>query len=300
MSVDIRARFLCPLGKVITGSISDNQMLEKGLVSTTGELVIEGNVQRPRGTQIDIAYMEIDSNTGERRITRFPRRLRALSCTADPFRNTTTFQLGDKIAMAQAYYSDTDVYFAGYHEPSWWGSNEFYELGWWFVKDPQQGRWCKQTVKKQYQSKYSDYVWEWEYDRIRKTVPTIEAWPLAKYILSTCNIQLNFEKSYKLRFQFLEPAFKFNNGYIELLDDLIVSEACYGYLDMNEQLVIKKYPVEMGNTAPALREANVIDIQAISSSDNPDTAMSVSFEAKQRVRIAGRTLDAYTTKARSD
>lgn len=301
MSVDIRAKFLCPLGKVISGSVSDNQMQEKGLVSTTGELTIEGNVQRPRGKQIDIAYMEIDSRSGKRRITRFPRRLRVLKCTADPFRNTTTFQLGDKLALAADLYSETDVYYAGTNPPSWWEDNEYWTSGWWYTKrDPEKLRFCKQTVKKTYRSKWSDYEWTYEYDRIRKVVPTIEAWPLAKKICATLDLRLNFEKSYKLRFQFLQAAVTFGNGYLQVLDDLIVSEACYGYLDMNESLIIRKYPLEAANKAPVLRERNVIDIQSISSANNPDSQITVGFEARQRKRIAGKTLDSYTNYERSD
>ena len=288
------------LGPVVVGSISDNPMLEKGLVVTTGEITVTGNVQRPRGTLIDMAYMEVDEGTGQKRVTRFPRRLRVLSCTADPFRNTTTFQLGDKLALAQAYFSKTDVYYSGEHRPSWWSSNEYYDGGWWWFSNPEKSRFCKQTIKRTYKSPYSDWEWEWEYDRIRKVVPTIEAWPLVKYICQQTDVQLNFEDSYKLRFQFLQPSVRFDEGYIKVLDDLIVSEACYGFLDINERLCIRKFPLEQGVTAPVLRQEQVIDIQTISSSDNPDSEVSVSFAAKQRSKVAGKTLQAYTNQERSD
>lgn len=300
MSVDIRAKFMCNLGPVVTGSISDNPMLEKGLVVSTGEITIQGNVQRPRGTPVDLAYMEIDEGTGQKRVTRFPRRLRILNCTADPFRNTTTFQLGDKLSLAESYFSKTDVYYAGEHRPSWWDENEYYERGWWWIDDPSKSRFCKQTIKKTYRSPYSDWEWEWEYDRIRKVVPTIEAWPLVKFICQRCDIKLNWDESYKLRFQFLQSSMRFDDGYIKVLDDLIVSEACYGFIDINERLCIRKFPLGEGVTAPVLRQEQVIDVQTISSSDNPDSQVSVGFAAKQRTKVAGKTLQAYTNQERPD
>lgn len=275
-------------------------MLEKGLVITTGEVVLQGNVQRPRGTQIDLAYAEIRSD-GTKRVTRFPRRLRVLQCTADPFRNTTTFQVGDKLAMAIPIYSGTDVYYTGEHRPSWWSENEFWESGWWWSNyDQKKSRFCKQTIERTYKSPYSDYEWTWTYDRIRKVVPTIEAWPLVKFICGRLDLQLNMDECYKLRFQFLQAGQKFTDGYLSVLDDLIVSEACYGYLDMEERLVIKKYPVEKGATAPVLREESVIDLQTISTADSPDAEVIVNYSARERARIAGKTLKAYTNYERPD
>jgi hypothetical protein len=69
---------------------------------------------------------------------------------------------------------------------------------------------------------------------------------------------------------------------------------------MNESLIIKKYPLEIANEAPVLRQRNVIDIQPISSANNPDSQITVSFEARQRKRIAGKTLKSYTNYERSD
>ena len=302
MAVDIRTRFMSNLGTVVSGSVSDNPMLEKGLIVTTGELTVAGNVQRPRGTPIDLAYAEISENGKPSRITRFPRRLRVMSCSADPFRNITTFQLGCKLALASGIFSTTDIYYTGEHQPTWWDQNEFWTSGWWWIKDPSKNRFCKQRIKKEYRSLYSDYVWKYEYDRIRKVVPTIQSWELTKYICSRLDLQMNKDDSrfYKLRFQFLKSHQKFDGGYLELLDDLIVSEACYGFLDMEERLVIRRYPLEPQRSAPVLREDNVVDIQSISTANNPDRQVLVSYAAKERRRIAGKTLAAYTNQEPPD
>lgn len=302
MAVDIRTKFMCSLGPVISGSVSDNPMLEKGLVVTTGEITVTGNVQRPRGHLIELAYAEVTEDGQIRNITRFPRRLRVMSCTADPFRNITTFQLGDKLALASTIFSNTDIYYTGEHEPDWWDGQEFWSAGWWYIKDPERHRFCKQRIKREIKSLWSDHVWTWEYDRIRKVVPTVQAWPLVKYICSKLNLTLNVNHPdfFKLRFQFLEPYIKFENGYLATLDDLIVSEACYGYLNMGEELIIKRYPLEVGRSAPVLRERNVIDLQTISTADNPDARVLVSYAAKQRQRLAGKTLQAYTSQEPPD
>lgn len=302
MAVDIRAKFMSNLGTVISGSVSDNPMLDAGLVTTTGEITVVGNVQRPRGHQIELAYGEIGSSGKITTVTRFPRRLRVLSCTADPFRNTTTFQIGDKLTLASSLKSDTDVYYAGENKPDWWDDQEFSEDGWWYSSDVDSKRFCKQRIKKEIKSRYSDFTWNWEYDRIRKVVPTIQAWPLIKYICGRINIQLNIDSPgfHKNRFQFLEPYVKFDNGYLQVLDDLIVSEACYGYLNMSEQLTIVKYPLEVGRSAPVMREADVIDIQTITTADNPDESLRVNYSAKQRKKIAGRTLSNYTDQEPPD
>lgn len=88
MTIDIRARVYCSLGPIISGQVSDSSVVDTGLVTTTGSVVLAG-IFKPRvGTQVKFSYAKNGA------IARIPRLLLVLSSFADPFRNQTTVQLG--------------------------------------------------------------------------------------------------------------------------------------------------------------------------------------------------------------
>lgn len=109
MAIDVRAKIVCNLGKVISGEVSDSLLLEGGLIKTTGTLVLSGLSLPERGTVVQLAYYRPQSNT----ITRFPRALRVLNATADPFRNNTTVQIGCKLALMENKVDPKDPFTLG-------------------------------------------------------------------------------------------------------------------------------------------------------------------------------------------
>lgn len=95
MAIDIRAEVSCSLGTVISGSFADDYLQGNGLIKTRGEVVLAGTQTPMVGTQVTFTY-----DKGGTTYT-VPRVLRVLSSFADPFRRTTTVQLGCKLTYLE-------------------------------------------------------------------------------------------------------------------------------------------------------------------------------------------------------
>lgn len=95
MAIDIRAEVSCSLGTVISGSFADDYLQGNGLIKTRGEVVLAGTQTPVVGTQVTFTY-----DKGGTTYT-VPRVLRVLSSFADPFRRTTTVQLGCKLTYLE-------------------------------------------------------------------------------------------------------------------------------------------------------------------------------------------------------
>lgn len=93
MTLDLRAICRCNLGRLVTASLSDSYIQESGLIRTTGSCVIDGLIAPALGTVVTFQY----TKSG---ITRtVPRKTRVLSYFADPFRRTTSIELGCKLTL---------------------------------------------------------------------------------------------------------------------------------------------------------------------------------------------------------
>ena len=91
MAVDIRATVTCSLGTLISGSVSDDYLQGNGLIRTRGSVVISGTITPTIGTIVTFSYTKGG-------VTRnIPRKLRVLSSFADPYRRTTSIELGCKL-----------------------------------------------------------------------------------------------------------------------------------------------------------------------------------------------------------
>ena len=100
MAIDIRATVACSLGgtavTLISGSISDDYVQGQGLVKTKGSIEVSGTYTPAIGTVVTFSYTKGG-------VTRsIPRKLRVLSSFADPFRRTTSIELGCRLT----YLSD--------------------------------------------------------------------------------------------------------------------------------------------------------------------------------------------------
>jgi len=95
MAIDIRAEVSCSLGTLISGSFADDYLQGNGLIKTRGEVVLDGTQTPVVGTEVTFTY-----DKGAHTYT-IPRVLRVLSSFADPFRRTTTVQLGCKLTYLE-------------------------------------------------------------------------------------------------------------------------------------------------------------------------------------------------------
>ena len=281
MSVDVRVKMLCNLGNVISGEVSDSPMSEKGLLKSSGQIVVEGFENQPRGTDVLLAYYQPQAN----RVTRFPRRLRVLKSCTDPFRNTTTYEVGCLLTMLEQVRSDSDVYYAGTHKPDWWDSQQFSDDIYTY-RAP--NHWCKSVRDVNYSgwggTEYSYKVTTW-----RRILPTIQSQYLLEYACSKLKLHLA-SGNRRLAFEFLKESVDFTGGYLDLIDKLIVSEGCYGFLNQDEQLVVKPFDLRVGGSAAVLTEERLIDLQPISGGREDANVTRVNFTSKRRLSTAGKYL----------
>lgn len=109
MAIDARAKTECSLGPLVSASISDDYIQGSGLIKTTGSCIIDGLVNPDPGTVVTFSYTR-KSSTGADIVRNVPRKLRVLSYFADPYRRTTSVQLGCKLTynanLKEAYTWD--------------------------------------------------------------------------------------------------------------------------------------------------------------------------------------------------
>ena len=95
MAIDIRASCTCSLGTLVRASISDDYVQGTGLIKTKGSCELSGIYTPAVGTVVTFSYTKAG-------VTRnIPRKLRVLSSFADPFRRTTTVELGCLLTYLQ-------------------------------------------------------------------------------------------------------------------------------------------------------------------------------------------------------
>ena len=94
-AIDIRAKVFCSLGTVISGSLSDTYAQNAGLIFTRGSVEINGIIRPAVGSTVQFAYQKNGF------LTRLPRSVVVLSSFADPFRSTTTVQLGCRLTYLE-------------------------------------------------------------------------------------------------------------------------------------------------------------------------------------------------------
>lgn len=95
MTIDIRAKVTCSAGSLISASISDDYIQGTGIIKTSGNCELSGVYSLNPGDKITFNY----TKNGTTRT--LPRVLRVLSSFADPFRSTTTVELGCKLTYLQ-------------------------------------------------------------------------------------------------------------------------------------------------------------------------------------------------------
>jgi hypothetical protein len=95
MAIDIRATVTCSLGTLISASINDDYVQGTGLIKTKGSAEIRGTITPAPGTVVTFSYTKAGQQFT------LPRKLRVLSSFADPYRRTTSVELGCKLTYLQ-------------------------------------------------------------------------------------------------------------------------------------------------------------------------------------------------------
>lgn len=234
MPVDVRCNMICSLGTVIRGQLSDSLMTEGGLITTTGTIEIAGINLPARGAEVQLAYHRPQNNT----ITRFPRRLRVLGATADPYRGITKVEVGCRLALQMDLRKRTDRFLASTNTTT----------------QPTPGD----------VASYLEYT------------PPIGAQAVLLDCLGKVSIQLA-TGSQALVFSFLEKDIDLSQGYLRVVDGLLKSEACFGYLTMDEKLMIQRVNLAAASSAAVLRDDDLIDLRPMEGAEEPADRALVSY-----------------------
>lgn len=173
-------------------------------------------------------------------ITRFPRRLRVIKAFADPYRRRSTIEIGCKLALMESGDGRPDQFVADQNPDQDWTALE---------------------------------------PEGRNEVPTpIAAQDLLLYCIRKMNIELA-SGSEVLTFKFLRDRIDLSSGYVSVVSDLLKSHCLYGYMNMEEKLVIRKTDLEIAGVGPVLLQEDFIDIQQIATAEDAADQVRVNFTA---------------------
>ena len=315
MPVDVRCNMICSLGTVTRGQLSDSLMTEGGLITTTGTIEIAGINLPARGAEVQLAYHRPQNNT----ITRFPRRLRVLGATADPYRGITKVEVGCKLALQMDLRKRTDRFLASSQVTSgssggstggstWTGGGSTTigggsegsggsiiggstggsgtvigggsggggsiigggSTGGTTTGGGSGGGGSISSNWPPVQPTPGDVASYLEY------TPPIRAQAVLLDCLGKVSITLA-SGSQALAFSFLEKDIDLSQGYLRVVDGLLKSEACFGYLTMDEKLMIQRVNLTAASSAAVLRDDDLIDLRPMEGAEEPADRALVSY-----------------------
>jgi hypothetical protein len=231
VAIDLRAQVLCNLGPVVRGDLGDDLMNEGGLIRTTGSIEFDGILLPAKGTLVQLAYYRPQQGT----ITRFPRTVRVLRSSADPYQNRSTVEVGCKLTLLMAKQQPGAVFRAEGVDP---GATD------------------------------SDLI------SLAVRHPPIKAQDVLLYCLAQVGISLA-PGARPLQFRFQRSSFDLSNGYLPVVSELLKSECCFGRLNGQEQLEIHDIDLSLPQTAPALFDRDLVELQQTVGAEDPADRVDV-------------------------
>lgn len=284
MVADIRATTICNLGTVIQGSLADEAIsVGQGLIRCRGQLVIEGMISPAAGSVVELAYIRED------RIVRIPRRLRVISHFTDPFANTTTVQIGDKLVwLADKGPSEIEK-----KEPVRFPTGS--QLGDTYVEtllypNPDSG----DDINIQYT--YNGICWQAEEQEIdwrqfnlsSSDITAAEEAPgrpmdeelrapitiSALTILRKCLLGLGISSTGSLQLlNHYEPGEVEIDQYVNTIERLLSTESLVGFLDAGEVLRITSLVLTAPSVGIQISEDDIVEIGPIGSTEVPPSSL---------------------------
>ena len=289
MTVDVRAKVFCNLGTVIQASVADEALsARQGLIRCRGQVVLQG-LHTPRVGSFVYFGWERDGT-----VARIPRTLRVLSSFADPFRNQTTVQLGDKLvylANLRGKKADPTEQEEKPETPDKPPTPE-----------PQDGPAPEEFPQSEYDynapdSCYAPKPGETPFlfgtKEAAETLQALEPYLMApasikkrtaltikaSSVLAKCLAALGIARSgASLIAQFTEDSFDLSSGYVNVIDQLLANESLYGYLNENEVLVVGVVSSSTGS-GPLITSDTLIDLTGVNQGLLPGQQVAVNVEA---------------------
>ena len=276
MTVDVRAKVFCNLGTVIQGNLADEALSAgQGLITCRGQVVLDGLSTPAVGSTVNFGWTR--GNT----IARIPRTLRVLSSFADPFRGTTTVQLGDKLVYlanlraAKAEEEDPDG--TNGPDPANYPSDEYDYDSANACYLPKEGAKpfnfsspdaaSKLTVREEYALAPA------------KVMGRAPMGIYASSVLSKCCMALGISSTGQSLTNVYQDDFDLSSGYVSVIDQLLSSESLFGYLTENETLQI--VTIDGYGSGPLITTDELIDLSGINQGILPGQTVSVTFNYKR-------------------
>lgn len=297
MPVDVRAKVFCNLGPLISGNISDEPVSAgQGLIRCRGQIVIKGLITPTIGTMVTLGYQR------NNRVARIPRVLRVLGSFADPFRNTTTVSLGDKLVLLAEKRSNLDLFKTKAPEVA--ELNEQFNFTDNQVEIPR--KWngaCWQQIT-QAEEERDQLIQDhpltqgFMFDTVAasqkvtaaeqysksplKNFLTIKPSLSASFIAAKCLSALGLGGGTSLTNDYNASEFDLSEGYVSVLEKLLAAESKIGYLNEAEVFVTR----DIDGAAPSgvlITENDIVDVSPLSIGTPPADELRVFSSSKENI-----------------
>lgn len=276
MTVDVRAKVFCNLGTVIQGSLADEALSAgQGLITCRGQVVLNGLSTPAVGSTVNFGWVRGST------IARIPRTLRVLSSFADPFRGTTTVQLGDKLVYlanlrgAKAQEEEPDG--TNGPDPANYPSSDF-------DYDSPNACYLPKAGAKPFNFSTPDAASKLTVREEYALAPAkvMGRAPMGIYassVLSKCCMALGIGFTGQSLTNVYQDDFDLSAGYVSVIDQLLSSESLFGYLTENETLQI--VTIDGYGSGPLITTDELIDLSGINQGILPGQTISVTFDYKR-------------------
>lgn len=276
MTVDVRAKVFCNLGTVIQGSLADEALSAgQGLITCRGQVVLNGLSTPAVGSSVNFGWVRGST------IARIPRTLRVLSSFADPFRGTTTVQLGDKLVYlanlrgAKAQEEEPDG--TNGPDPANYPSSDF-------DYDSPNACYLPKAGAKPFNFSTPDAASKLTVREEYALAPAkvMGRAPMGIYassVLSKCCMALGIGFTGQSLTNVYQDDFDLSAGYVSVIDQLLSSESLFGYLTENETLQI--VTIDGYGSGPLITTDELIDLSGINQGILPGQTVSVTFNYKR-------------------
>jgi hypothetical protein len=278
MTVDVRAKVFCNLGTVIQGNLADEALSAgQGLISCRGQVVLDGLSTPAVGSLVNFGWVRGST------IARIPRTLRVLSSFADPFRGTTTVQLGDKLV----YLANLRGKKAEEEQPAEDGSNgpdpaDYPSSD--FDYDAAEACYLPKEGAKPFNFSTPDAASKLTVREEYALAPAkvMGRAPMGIYassVLSKCCAALGIAFTGQPLTNVFQDDFDLSAGYVSVIDQLLSSESLFGYLTESETLQI--VTIDGYGSGPLITTDELIDLSGINQGILPGQTVSVTFDYKR-------------------
>jgi hypothetical protein len=250
MTVDFRASIATTLGRCISGDVGSNHVGDgAGLIKTRGRLLMDGAMSPARSTPVGVLIVRPQLGI----ITRFPKPLFVLRAVPNIIERTTDVEVGCRLTLMENL-KRKEVYDTRLNTDFDW-VEEIQTL-------PPNA--TPEEIVEFYTKFYYRAPWP------------IKAQKLMKFCLDKIGLELS-SSSVPLQFRFLQSRISLEDGYVQMIGDLIRSESKYGRILPDGKLQVQDFNFRTGVAGPVLTTDNLYSIESVDGAAEPPAEYTVQF-----------------------